>query len=344
MKALILYKPGRMVELIEKAVPTIKEDEVLLRVKAATICYTDFEIMEGGKAEPWVRYPLVPGHEFSGIIESCGGNVKHLKPGDRVTAGSIVHCGQCTNCRTGKTNICVNFDEMGSLRDGGFEEYASVPAIILHRINDNLSFEEAALAEPAACAYSAVVHSAIHPGDRVVVIGPGPIGLLAVQFAKLRFPSCVILIGTRDERLKMGRELGATNIINITREDARSILPDITGGLGPNVIIQCANTRSAVELAIDIAGRDSKVVFEGTTGKKEKIELVIDDFIIKPLQLIGVNGFTQKEYTEAFELIQSGVVNVQPLITHRFSLDEYLLAFETVRSRKGGAIKVAFLP
>lgn len=340
MKALVLVKPGEL-RLEERPIPKISENEVLLKTKIATLCHTDFYIIEG-KVDPPAQYPVVPGHEFSGVVKACGPGVKHLKPGVRVTAGSTIHCSYCHNCRVGKTNLCPNFDHTGWLRDGGLEEFVAVPVSIIHPISDSLSFEEASLAEPASCAYSAVINSGIKFRDRVLIIGPGPIGLLALQFAKLYHPACLILAGTRKERLSLGKRLGATHTINVKQEKADDLIKEITQGKGPNIVIQCAGTKSAVELALKVAGTDSTIAFEGTTGNRESISIPIDDFVDKAWILKGINGFTQAEYSKALEIMEAGLIELRSLITHTFFLEQYKLAFDTARNRREGAIKVAF--
>lgn len=340
MKALVATKPGEL-SLEERPIPKIGENEVLLRTKIAAICHTDFYIIEGRHVPP-VRYPVVPGHEFSGVVKACGSGVKYLKPGFRVTAGSIIHCGYCNSCRVGKTNFCLNRDLAGFFRDAGFEEYVAVPVSIVHRISDSLSFEEASLAEPAACAYSAVVNSEIKFRDRVLIIGPGPMGLLALQFAKLYHPRCLILAGTRKERLSLGKSVGATHTINVNQGKADDLIKEITEGRGPNIVIQCAGTKSAVELALKVASSDSTIAFEGTTGSKESISIPIDDFVNKAWRLKGINGFTQQEYTKALEIMEAGLIELRSLVTHTFSLEQYKFAFDTARNRREGAIKVAF--
>ena len=340
MKALWLKAPNE-ISLSDIPEPEILPDEVLLKVRAAAICHTDIYTLRG--QNPTVIYPIVPGHEFSGVVEKCGSSVKFLKPDDRVSVQTILWCGQCRNCYQGLTSLCKNYCELGSQRNGGFEEKLAVPARYLIRIPDHMKFEEAALAEPAANALSAVLHTDIQLGDNVAVIGPGPIGLLALQFAKLKLPGKLILIGTREERLNVGRKLGATDTINIRRQDPLIAIGDILDGTGVDVVLQCAGTLKATELALQIAGENCRIAIEGTTATLEKMEVAPNYLIEKALTIVGVCGWSADEFAKALEIMELGLIDVKSLITHRFSLEEYKLAFEFADRHKSEVIKAEFI-
>ena len=340
MKALYTQAPGDY-GLLDRPDPVPAQDEALVKVSRSALCHTDV-IIRDGKA-PHVRYPVVPGHEFSGVIEACGPAVKYHKPGDRVTVHTVLSCGQCSPCRKGDTNACEHCDELGSMRDGGFAEYCTVPGRNLFSLPDHVSMEEGALAEPLANAVSAVRQSNIGLGERVVIIGPGPIGLLALQVARLANPSVLVLVGTRDERLALGEPLGATHTVNVRHKGALEGLKDILGGKGADVAIQCAGTGSALELAIDIIGWRGRIAVEGANDPEEMVSISPHGLLLARSAILrGICGWVTSDFQLALELMSSGLVDVKPVITHTFPLDEWGTAFDMITERKSEAIKVEF--
>jgi len=339
VKALYTRAPGDY-GLVDRPKPVPAPDEALVKVSRSALCHTDVIIREG--VAPHVRYPVVPGHEFAGVIEECGPAVKYHKPGERVTVHTILSCGQCLPCRKGDTVACEHYDELGSKRDGGFAQYCTVPGRNLFTLPEHVSLEEGALVEPLANAVSAVRQSNIALGERVVIIGPGPIGLMALQVAKLAHPSVLVLVGTRDERLALGERFGATHTVNITREGAREELDDILGGKGADVAIQCAGTGSALKLASDIVGWRGRIAVEGANDPEEVLPLSPYRLLAGSVRLMGICGWVTSDFTLALELLSSGLVDVKPVVTHTFSLDEWERAFDMITQRKSEAIKVEF--
>jgi len=341
MKALCTKQPGDYA-LVERPMPTLAAGEALIKVGRAALCHTDVIIREG--AAPHVRYPVIPGHEFAGVVESCGSDVKYLEPGDRVAVHTILSCGQCSACRKGDTNACEHYDELGSQRDGGFAEYCAVPARHLFKLPERMTLAEGAMVEPLANAVSAVRQSGIQTGERVVIIGPGPIGLLALQVARLANPSLLILVGTRDERLAVGKIFGATHILNVAQQDVSETLERLLGGRGADVVIECAGTRSALELALRIIGRRGRIAIEGAHDPQETIAVSPYFFLAQAVSLTGINGWVTADFVQALELLNSGLVKAKPLITHTFSLEQWETAFAMITTRKSEAIKVQFAP
>ncbi len=341
MKALCTAAPGEY-GLVERPMPEPAADEALVKVVSAGLCHTDVIIRDGLAGH--VRYPVIPGHELSGIVEACGPAVKGLQPGDRVAVESILWCGRCTPCRNGDTMGCENYDELGSKRDGGFAEYCTVPAQHLVRLPEHVTLEEAALAEPLANALSAVGQSDVKLGERVVIIGPGAIGLMAVRAARLANPSTLVLVGTRDERLALGKTFGATHTVNIKRDGALDGLKGLLGGKGADATVECAGTRSAVELALDIVGWRGRVAIEGGTATEEPVALSLHVLQERSARVMGICGWLAADFARALELLSSGIIDVKPLITHTFSLDEWEAAFDMITRRKSEAMKVMFAP
>lgn len=341
MKAFLVEQPG-VERLVEIEPPRIREDEVLLRVRAATICHSDLQILRGRRTEKLV-FPLVPGHEFAGTVAATGSYVRHLKPGEPVACEGMAWCGRCPACRDGRTGLCANYDEMGCTRPGGFAEMVAVPARCCHPAA-GVPFESLAAAEPAANALAAVDASGVEPGDTLVVIGVGPIALLAIQIARARLPAAIIAVGTREERLARAAELGATACVNARTTDAAAEVMRITRGDGARRIIQCGPTREAFALAVAVAGFDATVAIEGTPDEPGNLSVPLGTFVARHLTLAGVTGYTSGGYRRVVEMIRQGAIDPSRVVTHRFPLERIADAFALVESRREGVLKVAILP
>ncbi|MHB9035387.1 MAG: zinc-dependent alcohol dehydrogenase [Armatimonadota bacterium] len=341
MKALYTAAPGDY-GLVDRPVPEPAPGEALVKVVRAALCHTDVIIRNGQAGH--VEYPVIPGHEFSGVIESCGENVENVKPGDRVAVATMMGCGLCSpRCRAGDNAACEVYTEPGSKRDGGFAEYCAVPARHLYKIPDHLTFEEAALIEPLSNAVSAVRGAAIEMGDKVVIIGPGPIGLLAVRIAALANPSKLVLVGTRDERLALGKQYGATHTVNIRKEGGREALNDILGSGGADAVIEGAGTQSSMDLAMEIVGWRGRIAVEGIFDVNDKVDFSPYSLLLcRAVSIVGVNGWRTDDFCRALQLLSSGSVDVKPLITHTMPLVKWENAFELITTRKNEAIKVLF--
>ena len=339
MKALYMASPTEY-GLIDRPKPEPVADQVLVKVHKAGLCHSDV-IIRSGKADH-VLYPFIPGHEFSGVVAECGGLVKTLRPGDRVAIHSILNCGACPACRRNDVASCENYDECGSRRDGGFAEYCAIPARHAHKLADNVSLEESALAEPLANACAVARNCRIQEGDRVAIIGPGPIGLLAVQVALLNNPSQVILVGTRDERLALGQRLGATHVVNIRNEGGREQLDGILEGKGADVVMECAGTPSALTMAMEIAGRNARIAIEGSMDINDTVSIYPRKILVSAIQMIGICGWRTEDFVRALYLMSAGKVDVRSLITQTFPLDAWEDAFDFAISRKSESIKVEF--
>lgn len=339
MKALYTASPGAF-GLVERPLPVPAADEALVKVARASICHTDVVIREGKAGH--VRYPVIPGHEFSGIVESCGSAVKYVQPGDRVAVHTVIACGQCPGCRRGDTMACEHYDELGSKRDGGFAAYCAVPARSLFKLADHVSLAAGALVEPGANAVSAVKQARVGQGDRVVVIGPGPVGLFTAQLASLAHPSALVLAGTRDERLAHGTRFGATHTVNVRRGGAKAI-QEILGGKGADAVFDCAGTPDSLALAMEVVGWRGRIAVEGLFGIDELVPISpYRLLLVRSASLIGINGWITADFAQALELITRGLLDVEALITHTFPLEEWEQAFTMVTERKSESIKVQF--
>jgi len=340
MKSLVLEQPNRLV-LQERPVPTPGPNEVLIRLKAAGICHTDFLTIEGQFTG--CKYPTVPGHEFSGVVEQCGSAVTHVDVGDHITCISFAYCGICMNCRRGLHHCCLDVRGIPFHMDGAYQQYMCVAEIMAYQFDQSLSFAEAALTEPAANGYAAAERAGIRPGERVVIVGPGPIGLLALQAAKLYVPGTLTMLGTRLERLQLAEKLGATAAANVREADPYEAVMDITDGYGADVVIFCGGQEDAWKLAARLLAKNGRVVVEALPGRSDDWWPVpVFDFTAKNISYLGVCGYNGEQFGRTLQLMQSGQIDAASLITHKFALEDYKEAFETSEKRKSGAIKVCF--
>jgi len=340
MKALVLNRPNELA-LEDRPVPEPGVREVLVRVRAASICHTDFFTLRG--EYPDCKYPTVLGHEFSGTVEACGPGADNVKPGDRVACMAYSFCGTCRNCRRGRHNGCANVCGIPFDMDGAYQEFTCVSAEMAYPFDESLSFAAASLAEPAANGCSAADRAEILPGDHVVVIGPGPIGLLALQAARLQQPGTLTMLGTRPERLAAARRLGADQAIHVRECDPREAVMDRTGGQGADAILLCTGAQEAWHLAGEIAAMYGRIIVEALPDAQDAAWPVrVFDFTARHIAYLGVSGYNATQFRAALDLVQDGRIDAASLITHRFPLEEYARAFETSDTRREGAIKVVF--
>jgi threonine dehydrogenase-like Zn-dependent dehydrogenase len=341
VKAFRIERPG-VAGIVEIDPPRIREDEVLLRVRAATICHGDQQILKGQRTEK-VALPLVPGHEFAGTIEAVGSYVRGLSEGDAVACQGLLDCGRCDACRDGRTGVCRNYSELGCTLPGGFAELVAVPARCCHPA-PGVPFPSLAAAEPTANAISAVEACGVEPGDTVAVIGIGPIALLALQYLKGKHPARLIAVGTREERLRVAASLGAGDCINARTTDAAAAIMRLTGGAGARRIIQCGPMREAFDLALAVTSFDAVIAVEAAPDTQSSWGVPIADIVSRHLSIVGVTGYSTGTYKRAVELIRQGAVDPSRVITHTFPLDRIMEAFALLESRREGVLKVAVIP
>lgn len=341
MTALVAQRPG-VLSLAERPVPVPADGEAVVAVGYAGICHTDHYVLEGG--HPAVSYPVVPGHEFGGTIAAVRGRLGGLAEGDRVAVQTQLSCGGCQSCRDGEPGYCAGASQLGSTRDGGWQGYLALPRQALFRLPDALSLRDAALIEPAANGHAAVRSAAIREGDTVAIIGPGPIGLMALQFARLCGPGLLVLIGTQRSagRLDAGRQLGAGHAIGASGDAAGELL-ELTGGRGADVIIQCAASVAAFQLALDLARpRRARIVIEGYAGTDSSVAVVPDRLAVSETTIRGVNGWSIPDFQAAIDQAAAGSIALGPLLTDVFAPADYERAFASALEHPGGSIKTGF--
>lgn len=343
MKAFRVIEPDNF-QLVEMDVPAIKPDEVLVQVKAVGICGGDPDILDGSRPRTHVSYPIVPGHEFSGEIVETGSVVTGLKPGDRVTAEGVKRCDSCRNCLTGRTSTCLHYDEIGFTSHGAMADYVAVPQRIIHRVPDDIPYGVAALSEPAAVAATAVYRAGINPGDTVVIIGAGAIGMLAVQVARLYSPHNLVVVEVDDRKLDISSKLGATHTINSTRQDAASKVMELTDMSGADVVIECAGTVESLSSTFDYVVKNAKIIVLGTAGGGQTIALDSDNLVNNDILYQGIAGYSHLSFGWTQRLLTSGFFDSEAVITHHIKLQNIYDGFHLMKNKSELVIKVMITP
>jgi threonine dehydrogenase-like Zn-dependent dehydrogenase len=350
MKAWVLGDPDQLL-LREKPVPVPKRAEVLVRIDAVAICATDLEIIHTGSPAkilgglPFNRN-FTPGHEYMGTIAALGSGVDEFAIGERVSVEIHAGCGQCKRCRQGMYTSCLNYGKPekghranGFTTDGGFAEYAINHINTLARVPDTMSDAEATLVVTAGTSmYGLTELGGLVAGESVVVIGPGPIGLLAVAVAKALGASPVILTGTRAKRLAIGKELGADRVINISEENAVDVVKELTGGIGADYVIECAGTEETVNQAIHMTNRGGKLCLAAFPHAPVTTDLA--HLVRNNIYVYGIRGEGRSATHRAMELMAEKRFDATKIHTHTFALEDLPTALRYARDRVEDAIKV----
>lgn len=344
MKAVIKYDNiAGATQIREVPIPNIGDDEVLVKVSCIGVCGTDPH-MHQNLLSLKMNVPLIFGHEFSGTIEKIGSNVTGYDLGDRVTAETHAeYCGQCTLCRTNNYHLCRQRKGYGFHTHGAFAKFVNVPSRILHKIPDDIDLREASLIEPLCVAYkSVIVNSDVKPGDTVVIIGPGPIGILCSVMAKLAGASNIIVIGTigDDERLEIALRYGASKIINSSNQDPMDHIMSIGDKYGADLVIDTAGSSPTLELSINAVRPGGQITKIGWGPKP--VGFSLDPLIAKSITLKGHFSHTWDVWEKCITLLLHKQIDLKPLITHEMKITEWEEAFELVETKKG--LKVVLIP
>ena len=346
MKVARFYAPGD-IRVEDAPEPSPGPGDVKIRVRNCSTCGTDVKISKFGHQN--IVPPRVMGHEVAGEVVEVGAGVEGWASGDRVQVIAAIPDGTCAECKRGSMTVCPNQESIGYDYDGGFAEYMIVPAKVLavdglNRIPDGLSFAEASVAEPFACAINAQELARVGAGDDVVVIGSGPIGCLHVRLARANGAARVTLVELNRDRLEQAAAIVKPDHVVCSAEtDAVDDIMKLTDGRGVDVIITAAASGAAQEQAVQMAARQGRISFFGGLPKDKPV-IALDSNLVhyRELMIIGANGSSPAHNKKALSLIADGSVPVADLITHRLPLTDVLTAIDIVS--KGEAIKVTVEP
>lgn len=341
MKALVKKELGfGNLEVMEVEEPQIGPDQVKIEVKYAGVCGTDLHTYEGKYK---VKAPVTLGHEFSGQVVEVGANVEGIQVGDRVTSETTFFiCGECRYCKSRQYNLCASRRGLGTQQNGGFAKYVVARKESVHKLPDNVDYLSAALTEPLACAHHAVSKAGIKEGEVVVVLGPGPIGLLTAQIAKSLGATVIITGLSKDKvRLEKALELGIDYAVNIQNEDLKELANGLTNGYGADVVLECTGAVPAVAMGLDVLAKQGRYVQVGIFASPE-IPVDFEKIIQKEINVIGCRSQNPFDWEPSLRLMNEQRVNAKALVTHKFPITEWAEAFKLMRN--GEAIKVVLTP
>lgn len=338
MKAAFLYGKEKLT-LMEVPVPEIGDDEVLVRVKSAAICGTDVRMYKNGAPGVSEENPLIIGHEMAGIIEKAGKDVTHYKEGMRVAVAPNMGCGICDDCIRGNSHMCSGYRALGINLNGGFAEYVRIPAAAVRAGNmvemkGKISFEEAAITEALSCVYNGSSQCRIRPGDTVLVIGAGPIGIMHAMMAKMSGAGKVMVNDISAARLEECRRIDSSFLT--IRNDPKETVMKETAHKGADVVITACPVPSAQQQALELAANYGRICFfGGLPEEKKRVELNTNLIHYKQLAVTGTTRASLFQFKQALGFVEAGLLDVDKLITRRFMLDEIQEGFNCACAADG---------
>jgi threonine dehydrogenase-like Zn-dependent dehydrogenase len=323
--ALVVRAPGDL-GLEARGIPEPAPHELLIEPELVGLCGTDLEIVDGTIDPAYIRYPLVLGHEWTGTVAdrkgadgTAAGGLP--RPGTRVVVEGIIGCGHCLRCRSGDTNLCETYDEIGFTRDGAAAGHVAVPAGLVHPLAPGVSAEDAVLIEPASVVFRAVARVGATPGFRALVIGDGTVALLAVYLLGLWSPAQIVLLGRRGGQAALAAAAGA----------AAFVTDPSAAGTGFDLVVEAAGATDAVVTAFAAARRGGTVVLLGLPPRGAPAPVPVDDLVNNDLTIMASFGYTSRAWKDVVTLLNAGRIRPGFLITHRFGLGEWEAALTTLR-------------
>jgi L-iditol 2-dehydrogenase len=352
MIAVVFSKPDEFL-LADVPMPVAGPGQVVVRVKSTTICGTDVKMLHG--QVPFVGFPHIPGHEWGGQVEEVGAGVRDVQAGDKVGVEAHIGCGHCPRCAEGLYNLCRNYGQadlghahIGFTVPGGLAEFCAVPAQAVHVLSEGLDFDHGAFLDTVGIVLWAFERAGgIRGGESVVIIGPGALGLLAVQIARILGAAQVIAVGaaTDDHRLALAMELGADSTVNASGDgDPVQPVRALTGGHGADLVMEFAGTAVAGRHALEMARRGGRVVLGGATSPGNRLDVDLSTIVRGHLDVFGSVANPRGVTRRANALMQRGLVDIRPLITHHLPLAEFARAWQIFCDREGDPIRVMLHP
>ncbi len=342
MKAIVKTKPEPGIEVLDVEKPKVGEGDILLKVAAASLCGSDIHYYEWLPGSQIIRVPVILGHEFSGEVVEIGSRVDRVRVGDRISAMPSMPCGQCSNCLQGRGDFCSNRLVAGLFSDGFFAEYGRLTAgADIFKLPENVSYDAAALLEPFSVALNAVDLSELKIGQKVAVLGPGPIGLFTLQILKAGGASLVMMAGTGVDkiRLDLARRLGADITIDVEKEDLPSKAMELTGR-GFDLVFEATGNPKSVSQGLDMIRPGGKVVLIGIHSGPAEFDPT--PMVRGRKALVGAYAYDAQTWKRALSIISSGQVDPEAVITHRFPLSQAEKGFDLAIRKE--AVKVLFVP
>jgi 2-desacetyl-2-hydroxyethyl bacteriochlorophyllide A dehydrogenase len=332
MKAVVVERPNE-VRYREVQEPAVGVGDVLVRSREAGLCRTDIEMMTGVFTDPrWVRFPVIPGHEWAGTVVEVGADVESVHVGDRVVCEGFIVCHRCARCRSGETHWCERIEALGFTRPGGYAELVAVPEGVVHRLPEHVSFDAGVLVEPASVVLRGLEKARPQTGEAVGVIGVGTLGALAIALLRLHAPSRIVAYGVREEELELARALGATEVVLV---GDGTPAPDEL-----DLVVETAGAAVAVELATQLSRPGGRAVLLGIAGEGRALTLPSDLLVGKDMALIGSIAYPASTWSRVVGLITEGVLDLDPIVTHRFAMSDFEEAVRLMDDRRGIVAKI----
>ena len=349
MRAAVLFGPGD-IRVIDRPVPEPGPHQVLVRVAMCGTCGTDLKIFDGHFPQTPPLGEFTPGHEWTGTVVALGAEVDEFAPGDRVCIEVHAGCGRCDNCLVGRYTACLNYARprkgqraSGITVNGGFAEYAVHDVKALYHLPEGVSFEDSVLITTAGTGlYGIDVAGGYLAGQDVVVVGPGPVGLMTVQLCKQLAAGRVILLGTREARLRLGGELGADEVINVRELDAVARVLELTGGDGADWVIESSGGSGAPQQCVEMTKRGGRIVF--LAFYPGPVTMDLSAVVRGDISMFTSRGEGGNNVKRAVAMAAAGKLRGAELVTHRFPLEDIAEAFRVVRERDGDPVKVVLVP
>lgn len=346
MKAIVKTKRMPGAELMDIPIPVPKADEVLVKIKAASICGTDVHIYNWDPAaQVYIKnLPQILGHEFAGEIVKVGKKVRKFKVGDYVSAETHIFCGECLQCRSGQKNICERGKIFGLTCNGCFAEYAAVPGIILWKNNSGLEPAKACLQEPLGnSVYCALANDENLAGKKVLIIGDGPTGLMAAGVCRAEGAKTVVLVGLEEKRLKIAKQMGAF-AVNGKNKNAVGIIMGLARGNKFDVVLEMAGSEAAIKLAFSLIRNGGRISAFSIYGGPFTIENY-GNFVRSGIEVVAISGRKiWQTWKEVKRLLESGLLDLSPIITHKLPMAEFKKGFELMTKSPKVSGKVILIP
>jgi L-iditol 2-dehydrogenase len=339
MKQQIMIKPGK-IEFRDIPIPELKLNEVLVKIFRIGVCGSDIHVFHGvhGTMDLEKHYPVTQGHEVSGVVEKVGSMVKNYQLGDKVTIQPQKTCGTCFPCTHGKYHICDQLLVMGFQTTGMASEYFVADENRLVKLPEDMSYEKGAMIEPMAVACHVLSRGTSVKDSNVIVLGAGTIGNVVGQTAKAYDAKAVLITDISDFRLNIAKKVGLDFMVNPLRQN---LSEEIIKAFGPDkadIIIECVGSQSTLDSAVENARKGTDIIIVGVPGEKPLVDIAfVQD---RELRLIGSLMYQTKDYINAIELVQSGKISLEPLMTKHFKFEDYAKAYHFIEEKKDEAMKV----
>jgi 2-desacetyl-2-hydroxyethyl bacteriochlorophyllide A dehydrogenase len=333
VKAVVVERPHEVAYRVVEP-PAVGPKDVLVESRAAGLCRTDVEMMTGVFTDPrWVRFPVIPGHEWAGVVAEVGREVHAVAPGDRVVCEGMIACHSCPPCQRGETHWCEQIEALGFTRPGGYAELVAVPARVVHRLPDHVSFDAGVLVEPASVVLHGLEKAAPQAGESVAVVGVGTLGALAIALLRLQSPARIVAYGVREEELELARQLGASDVAFAEREAV-----PFEGEL--DLVVETAGAPVAVGLATALCRPGGRAVLLGIAGEGRTLTLPSDLLVGKDMALIGSIAYPASVWSRVVGLVSERVLDLDPIVTHHFPVSDFAAAIDLMDQRRGIVAKI----